>query len=123
MSPRKKTILYLNTEVVKEAKDLGLDISMIADDCLAEAVVKMKETPDEFPDRWKLKPEDDVGIELVCYYCGNSLAVVGSEGTKLIKCPVCGRKQQLSGITVINKETKKYLRRVEKKLKDKQRSK
>ena len=123
MSPRKKTILYLNPEIVKEARDLRLHVSMIANDCLAEAVLKMKEAPDEFPDRWKLKPDYDKETELVCYYCGSSLGVAGRGGTKLIKCPVCGRAQQLSGITVIEKETKEYLRRLEKRLKGKQRSK
>jgi len=42
MSPRMKTSVYLNPKIVKEARDLGLHISMIANDCLEQAVKKMK---------------------------------------------------------------------------------
>ena len=121
MSPRKRTILYLNPEIVKEARDLGLHISIIANDCLKEAIEKMQESPDEFPDRWKLKSDNETETELVCYYCGSSLGIVGLEGTKLVKCPICGKEQQGSGITIITRETKTFLRRLEKRLKDKQR--
>lgn len=119
MSPRKKTILYLNPKIVKEARDLGLHVSMIANDSLKQAIKKMKKSPDKIPDRWKLKLNKEMEIEWICYYCGSSLGV-GSmlEGAKLGKCSTCGSEQVGSGVTIITKETKKFLRKLERRLKD-----
>jgi len=121
MSPRKRTILYLTPESVKEARDLGLHISMIANDCLKQALEKMKKSPDKIPNRWKLKLDEDMETEWVCHYCGASLGVGGRlEGAKLGKCPTCGAEQVGSGVTIVTKETKQYLRNLEKMLKDKE---
>ena len=122
MSPRKRTILYLNPEIVKEARDLGLHISMIANDSLKQAIEKMKKFPAKIPDRWKLKLDKEMETEWVCYYCGNLLGIGGRlEGAKLGKCPTCGAEQVGPGVTIITKDTKAFLRKLERRLKDEER--
>lgn len=121
MSPRMKTIVYLNPRIIKEARALGLHISMIANDCLEQAVKKMKKSPTDFPARWKLKPDKDMETEWLCYVCGTSFGVTGKlEGAKLGKCPTCGAEQIGSGVAIIPKETTAFLRKLEKRMKDQQ---
>jgi len=122
MSPRMKTVLYLNPAIVKQAKDLGLHISNIANDSLKEAVEAAKESPDNFPKRWIVKSRKELETEWRCYYCGTSFGVTGKfEGAKLGKCPKCGAEQVGSGVTIITKETEEYLRKLERRLKDQER--
>jgi ribosomal protein L37AE/L43A len=114
-----RTIVYLNPKIVKEARDLGLHISIIANDCLKEAVKKIKGSPGDFPERWMLKPRKELETEWRCYYCGTSFGATGRlEGAKLGKCPTCGAEQVGPGVTIITKEAKAYLRKLEQRLKD-----
>lgn len=91
---------------------------MIVQDSLKQAIKRFKKAPDKFPEKWKLNLDKEKEIEWICGYCGQSLGVGGSEGAKLGKCPHCGSEQVGSGITIISKETKKYLKKLEKRLKN-----